>query len=235
MLHETGHGLYEQGLPQDKHALPSGSSVSLGIHESQSRLWENQVGRSRAFWEKWLPEAKKFFPSLSDWTSQDMIRAVNCAEPTFIRVEADEVTYDLHIILRFELEKQLIERTLSADDLPEAWNTTFHRLTGLVVTDDAEGCLQDIHWSLGALGYFPTYSLGNLNAAQLYSAALDQVPGIADDLVRGDYGSLLHWLGENVHAHGSRYLPDDLMNRATGRVTEAGPYLEHLRSRYLNS
>ncbi|MFT5403995.1 MAG: carboxypeptidase Taq [Verrucomicrobiales bacterium] len=235
VLHETGHGLYEQGLPQDKHALPSGTAVSLGIHESQSRLWENQVGRSRAFWEHWLPEAKRHFPGLADWSPEDMTRAVNRAERTFIRVEADEVTYDLHVILRFELEKQLVEGTLAVDDLPEAWNRTFHKLTGLTVTDHAQGCLQDIHWSMGALGYFPTYSLGNLNASQLYAAALDQVPTLSSDLASGDYASLLHWLGQNVHAHGSQLLPDALMTRATGRATEAEPYLAHLRSRYLNA
>ncbi|MDB2346261.1 carboxypeptidase M32 [bacterium] len=234
VLHETGHGLYEQGLPQDKHALPSGTAVSLGIHESQSRLWENQIGRSRAFWDHWLPVAQKHFPSLTDWTPEDMTRAVNQAERTFIRVEADEVTYDLHILLRFELEKQLIEGSLSVADLPEAWNTAFEDLTNLTVPDHANGCLQDIHWSMGALGYFPTYSLGNLNAAQLHAAALDQVLGLSNDLAKGNYASLLQWLQTNIHAHGSQLLPEELMTKATGRSTEIAPYLKHLRSRYVD-
>jgi carboxypeptidase Taq len=235
VLHETGHGLYEQGLPQDRHGLPSGTAVSLGIHESQSRLWENQVGRSRAFWEHWLPRAQHYFPSLASWTPEAITRAVNQAERSFIRVEADEVTYDLHIMLRFDIERRLFEHQLTVDDIPEAWNATFKDLTGLDISSDRQGCLQDIHWSLGAFGYFPTYSLGNLNAAQLFSAALEQSPGISTDLERGQYASLLHWLREHVHAHGSRYLPDDLMIRATGRPPEAAPYLDHLRSRYLPS
>ncbi len=234
VLHETGHGLYEQGLSQEKHALPSGSAVSLGIHESQSRLWENQVGRSRAFWEHWLPVAQKHFAALEDWTPEEITRAVNRAERSFIRVEADEVTYDLHIILRFEVERQLIKGSLAVNDVPEVWNTTFHELTGLHVNDDAQGCLQDIHWSLGALGYFPTYSLGNLNAAQLFAAALDQEPSLARDLEEADYSSLRNWLRGNIFAHGCRYLPNELMERATGRATEPEPYLAHLRSRYLD-
>ena len=235
VLHETGHGLYEQGLPQDKHALPSGTAVSLGIHESQSRLWENQIGRSRAFWEHWLPVAQGHFPSLTDWTAEDMTRVVNQAQRSFIRVEADEVTYDLHILLRFELEKQLIEGTLAVAELPEAWNASFTELMGLSVPDPAHGCLQDIHWSMGAFGYFPTYSLGNLNAAQLHAAAIDQVSGLESDLANGVYSSLLHWLQSQVHAHGSQLLPDELMKRATGRGTESTDYLKHLRSRYLGA
>ena len=149
-------------------------------------------------------------------------------------MEADEVTYDLHILLRFELEKQLIEGSLSVADLPEAWNTAFEDLTNLTVPDHANGCLQDIHWSMGALGYFPTYSLGNLNAAQLHAAALDQVPGLSNDLAKGNYASLLQWLQTNIHAHGSQLLPEELMTKATGRSTEIAPYLKHLRSRYVD-
>ena len=234
VMHETGHGLYEQGLCQDKHALPSGAAVSLGIHESQSRLWENQVGRSRAFWERWLPEAQQHFPDLADWSAEEMTRAVNQAERSFVRVEADEVTYDLHIILRFTLERQLIEGSLNVADVPDAWNATFKELTGLEVDNAAHGCLQDIHWSLGAMGYFPTYSLGNLNAAQLYEAAGEQISGLSSALSKGDYAPLLTWLQEKVHVPGSRYLPGELMERVTGRPTEPTPYLAHLRSRYID-
>lgn len=235
VLHETGHGLYEQGLPQEKHALPSGTAVSLGIHESQSRLWENQVGRSRAFWERWLPVAQTHFPFLQDWSPEEITRAVNQARRSLIRVEADEVTYDLHIILRFEIERELIEGALEADDVPQRWNERFSELMGLAVTDDAEGCLQDIHWSLGAMGYFPTYSLGNLNAAQLFATAQESIPGITSELEAANYTNLLMWLRENVHALGSQLLPDELMQRATGQATQVAPYLDHLRSRYVDS
>ncbi len=233
VLHETGHGLYEQGLCQECFAQPQGTSVSLGIHESQSRLWENQVGRSADFWNHWLPVAAKHFPHLANWTPEEMTRAVNQAALTFIRVEADEVTYDLHIMLRFEIEKQLIEGNLKVQDLPEQWNATFKDLTGLEVTNNVVGCLQDIHWSIGALGYFPTYSLGNLNAAQLFEAALAQTPSLNGDLAQGQYASLLVWLKSNVHQHGCRYLPNTLMEKATGRTTGSEAYLKHLRSRYL--
>lgn len=233
VLHETGHGLYEQGLCQDEFALPSGTAVSLGIHESQSRLWENQIGRSRAFWEHWLPEAKQHFSSLADWTVDDMTHAVNQAQLSFIRVEADEVTYDLHIMVRFEIEKSLIEGVLTVAEIPEAWNALFYEMTGLRVANDAKGCLQDIHWSLGAFGYFPTYSLGNVNAAQLYAAALKQVSGLESDLAQGRYTRLLEWLHQKIHHHGSCHLPGALMEQATGRATEPKDYLAHLRARYV--
>ncbi len=233
VLHETGHGLYEQGLRQDQHALPSGTAVSLGIHESQSRLWENQVGRSPAFWEHWLPQAVKHFPHLQDWSAEEITRAVNHAQRTHIRVEADEVTYDLHILLRFDLEKKLVEDTLDVADVPAYWNESFYELTGLKVDSDANGCLQDIHWSMGALGYFPTYSLGNLNAAQLFEHALESQSSLTSELAGGYYQGLLQWLQETIYQHGSRYLPNVLMERATGRETAVAPYLAHLRSRYL--
>lgn len=232
VMHEAGHGLYEQGLPQDKHALPSGASVSLGIHESQSRLWENHVGRGAAFWRHWLPRAAHYFPHLAEWTPEEMTAAVNRAERSFIRVEADELTYDLHIILRFDLERRLIERRLTVDEIPETWNAACLDLLGLEVRNDAEGCLQDIHWSMGAFGYFPTYTLGNLNAAQLFQQALTDAETVRQ-LEDGDYSRLLSWLQKAVHEHGCRHLPDELMRRATGRPTEPAPYLDHLRSRYL--
>ena len=233
VLHETGHGLYEQGLCQDSFALPQGTAVSLGIHESQSRLWENQVGRSADFWNHWLPIAAKHFPSLNSWVPEDMTRAVNQAALTFIRIEADEVTYDLHIMLRFEIEKQLIEGSLQVQDVPEQWRALFKELTGLHIRKESEGCLQDIHWSIGAFGYFPTYSLGNLNAAQLYEAALASNASLSSELSQGHYSALLTWLNQNVHLHGCRYLPNALMEKATGATTDPKAYLEHLRARYL--
>lgn len=234
VMHETGHGLYEQGLPNDdgEYALPISQSVSLGIHESQSRLWENQIGRSYEFWRKWLPAARRQFPTLKKVPPKQMFYAANRAKRSFIRVDADEVTYDSHIILRFQLEKALITGDLEPKDLPEAWNEKFQEFFGLTVPNDANGCLQDVHWSHGSIGYFPTYSLGNINAAQLFHAAL-QDSTVAEDVGKADYASLLDWLRTNVHAHGSRYTPNKLIEKATGEKPNPEYLLEHLRSRYI--
>ena len=234
VMHETGHALYEQGLPADRVGLPSGEAVSLGIHESQSRLWENHVGRTSQFWHLWHGTACKYLPDVARYSPEALANGVQRVAPSFIRVEADEVTYDLHILLRFEIELALIEGRLKVKDLPEAWNTRFHELFGLIVPDDARGVLQDIHWSLGSLGYFPTYTLGNLNAAQLMVAAEKKVPGLSDQLAQGNYAPLLRWLRENVHQHGRRYLPAELMRRATGEPTQARYRIEYLRNKYLN-
>jgi carboxypeptidase Taq len=234
VMHETGHALYEQGLRADRIGLPSGDAVSLGIHESQSRLWENHVGRTPQFWCLWHAAACKYLPDIARYSPADLASGVQRVAPSFIRVEADEVTYDLHILLRFEMELALIEGRLKVKDLPEAWNTRFHELFGLIVPDDTRGVLQDIHWSLGSLGYFPTYTIGNLNAAQLMFAAEKNISGLSDQLVRGNYAPLLHWLRENVHQHGRRYLPAELMRRATGHPTQARYRIEYLRNKYLN-
>jgi carboxypeptidase Taq len=234
VMHETGHALYEQGLRADRIGLPSGDAVSLGIHESQSRLWENHVGRTPQFWRLWHAAACKYLPDIARYSPEDLASGVQRVAPSFIRVEADEVTYDLHILLRFEMELALIEGRLKVKDLPEAWNTRFHELFGLIVPDDTRGVLQDIHWSLGSLGYFPTYTLGNLNAAQLMFAAEKKISGLPDQLVRGNYVPLLHWLRENVHQHGRRYLPAELMRKATGEPTQARYRIEYLRNKYLN-
>jgi carboxypeptidase Taq len=234
IMHETGHALYEQGLRADRVGLPSGDAVSLGIHESQSRLWENHVGRTPQFWQHWHGTACKFLPDVARYSPADLAAGVQRVAPSFIRVEADEVTYDLHILLRFEMELALIEGRLKVKDLPEAWNTRFCELFGLIVPDDARGVLQDIHWSLGSLGYFPTYTLGNLNAAQLMNAAQKSVPELSDQVGRGSYASLLQWLRENVHQHGRTYLPAELMRRATGEPTQARYRIEYLRNKYLH-
>lgn len=231
VLHEAGHGLYEQGLPPDDYGLPSGTAVSLGIHESQSRLWENHVGRSRAFWERWLPRAKELFPTLHVGIDE-MVAGVNRAEFSFIRVEADEATYDLHIMLRFSIERRLLNRELKIKHLPAAWNEEFQSLFGMTPPDDARGCLQDIHWSMGGMGYFPTYTLGNLNAAQLYHAARQDV-SIRTACDRADYAPLLAWLRPRVHAKGSVLTPRELMKSATGEATDAHWHLDHLRARFL--
>lgn len=233
VLHEAGHGLYDQGLRGDCHGQPVGKAVSLGVHESQSRLWENHVGRSLAFWECWLPRAVHYFPHLAGLTPEEMTRACNQARRSHIRVEADEVTYDLHIMLRFEIETAIFNGDLAVADIPGEWNRLFEDYFGLKVGHDAEGCLQDIHWSLAIFGYFPTYSLGNLNASHLYAAALEQRPGIVGQLAAGDYSGLLGWMREKIHQPGSRHLPNDLIARAAGAPATPSPHLAHLKRRYL--
>jgi carboxypeptidase Taq len=232
VLHEAGHGLYEQGLPAADFGLPSGASVSLGIHESQSRLWENHVGRSREFWQHWYPVAQEIFPQLADFPLEKFLRYIWRAAFSPIRVEADEATYDLHIILRFGLERRLVNGTLAINDVPEAWNESFRKLFGFTPPDDRHGCLQDIHWSMGGLGYFATYSLGNLNSAQLFAAA-KRDPAVAAGLQTADYAPLLAWLRRSVHAHGATLDPADLMKSATGKPPSPEDYLAHLTARYL--
>lgn len=232
ILHETGHGLYDQGLPKEHYGTPAGSAVSLGIHESQSRLWENHVGRDEAFWNFWHPRACHYFPSLARLTPAQITGAVNHVRPSFIRVEADQVTYDLHILLRFDLELKLIENQISVDDVPACWNEQFKQLLGLEVLNDAEGCLQDIHWSLGTIGYFPTYSLGNLNAAQLMARAHGEMPGLAKALACGEYHGLLEWLRDKIHRHGQQFRAPELIRLATGEPTGCAAHLAHLRKKF---
>ena len=232
IMHEAGHGLYDQGLPPEHFGTPRGQFVSLGIHESQSRLWENHVGRSAAFWEHWHPAACEHFPELKKFSPEQITAAVNRVTPSFIRVEADQVTYDLHILLRFEIEVKLIERQLAVADVPACWNEEFEKMFGLKVLKDADGCLQDIHWSGGALGYFPTYTLGNLNAAQLMRrAALDR-PALEAELARGEYGTLREWLREKIHRQGLRHRSTELMRQITGEPTGNSSHLEYLRKRF---
>ncbi|HEX4141522.1 MAG TPA: carboxypeptidase M32 [Candidatus Methylacidiphilales bacterium] len=231
-MHEAGHGLYTQGLDAAQFGTPMGTYVSLGIHESQSRLWENQVGRSRAFWAHWYARAKKIFPSLDALPLEDFWLLVNRVKPSLIRVEADEATYNLHIILRFEIEQKLVAGDLAVNDLPAAWNARFEQIFGLPVPDDARGCLQDTHWALGLIGYFPTYTLGNLNAAQLYAAAATHDPAMVEELAAGKYTRLLTWMRDNIHRHGRRYSPTELVTRATGEPTRATYFLDYLKGKY---
>ncbi len=232
VLHEAGHGLYELGLPEEDFGLPSGRACSLGIHESQSRLWENHVGRSRAFWQHWLPRAVEFFTHLKKLSLDDFLAAIHRSEYSFIRVEADEATYDLHILLRFDIERRLVSGTLAVKDVQEAWNALFAELFGMTPPDAARGCLQDIHWSMGGLGYFATYTLGNLNAAQLFAAARRQ-KRVATAMDAADYGPLLAWLREKVHAQGGAHLPGEIMRHATGKSTDASHHLRHLHTRFV--
>ncbi len=233
VMHEAGHGMYEQGLRKEAFGTPAGTYVSLGIHESQSRLWENQVGRAREFWAHWLPRAAHYFPGLAARTPEEMFAAVNRVRPSFIRVEADQVTYDLHVILRFGLERRILAGELAIRDVPAAWNEDFEAMFGLKVPDDAHGCLQDIHWSEGLIGYFPTYTLGNLAAAQLYRRALTDVPGLPAELAAGRYDGLLGWMREKVHAQGRRMPPGELVAAATGELTRVEYYLAGLREKFL--
>ena len=231
-MHEAGHGLYTQGLPTEYFGTPMGTYVSLGIHESQSRLWENQVGRSRDFWLQWYPRARERFPDLAKLPLEEFWLLINRVQPSHIRVEADEATYNLHVILRFEIEQKLVSGELAVADLPAAWNTRFEELFRIPVPDDARGCLQDTHWALGLIGYFPTYTLGTLNAAQLFAAALKQVPGLETDLRETKYERLLAWLQEKIHRHGRRYSPSELIQRATGEPPSASYFMDYLRAKY---
>jgi len=232
-MHEAGHGLYEQGLPKEElHGQPLAEALSLGIHESQSRMWENQVGRSRAFWEWALPEAKRIFGApLAPYEVDDLHCAVNSVRPNLIRVESDEVTYNLHIMLRFDLERAMIRGDLAPKDLPAAWNERIKSDLGLDVPDDRRGCLQDVHWSMGSIGYFPTYTLGNLYAAQLWEAAREAMPNLDGRIERGEFGKLLGWLRKEIHAHGRRFTADELCRRVTGRALDPQPLVGYLKTK----
>jgi carboxypeptidase Taq len=233
ILHEAGHGIYDQGLPRESFGLPTGEYVSLGIHESQSRMWENQVGRSHAFWEYFFPEAQSAFPeSLSNVALDDFYAAINDSRPSLIRVEADEVTYNLHILIRFELEKALLEDELRVDDLPAAWQEKYREYLGVVSPTDADGALQDVHWSAGLFGYFPTYALGNLYAAQFFAQAKQDLENLDGQFRRGEFGELREWLRANIHTHGRRYTPAQLADRITGKPLSHAPLMEHLTTKY---
>jgi len=232
-MHEAGHALYEQGVADAFYRTPLENTASLGVHESQSRLWENLVGRSRPFWEGAYPRLQRAFPEQLTRVGLDAFyAAINRVEPSFIRVEADEVTYNLHIMLRFELELALLEGSLSVADLPEAWNQGMQEMLGITPPDDASGVLQDVHWAIGLFGYFPTYTLGNLVSVQLFEAATAAHPQIPREIRAGKFATLLGWLRENVHRHGARYLPDELLQRATGSELDARPYLRYLTGKF---
>ncbi len=232
-IHETGHALYEQGL-NSRYPGALGGAASLGVHESQSRLWENLVGRSRPFWNHFYAPLQAAFPDALGGTSEDQwYRAINRVAPSLIRVEADEVTYNLHILLRFEMETALLSGALPVADAPEAWNKKMEDYFGLTPPDDAAGILQDVHWSAGLIGYFPTYTLGNILSVQLYRQAdKDSGGGLAAQIAAGDFAPLLSWLRENVHQWGRKFLPKDLAVRATGGPLDPAPYLAYLQDKF---
>jgi carboxypeptidase Taq len=229
VLHEAGHGMYEQGFDMDWFGTPIASAASLGVHESQSRLWENLVGLSEPFWEWCLPTARKWFPQLNSLTGDRAVTDLNRVRRSLIRIEADEVTYNLHILIRFELELELIENQLEAQDLPVAWGDKYQAYLGIRPGTDTEGVLQDVHWSAGLIGYFPTYTLGNIYSAQLFEAA-DRDLGGVDALVRqGEFRPLLEWLRKHIHGYGRRYEPMALIERATGQPISSVPLVKHLQ------
>jgi len=232
-LHEAGHAMYEQGVSEVFERTPLSDGTSLGIHESQSRLWENLVGRSRPFWKAFYPKLKKSFSKqLGSVEMEEFYRAINKVEPSFIRVEADEATYNLHIMLRFDLEIALMQGDIEVLDLPAAWNEKFEEYLGLTPPDDAMGVLQDIHWSAGLFGYFPTYALGNLVASQLWERIEEDIPDIAAQIEKAQFGDLLTWLQEKVHIFGGKFMPTELIKRATGSDLAAEPYLNYLRRKF---
>jgi carboxypeptidase Taq len=231
-MHEAGHGMYEQGLPFDHVGTPMGRSVSLGIHESQSRMWENQVGRSRAFWRWCHPTLKDHFgDAVKGFSLSEVYGAANIVEPSFIRVEADEATYNMHIMVRFELERALLNGDLNAKDVPAVWNRKYKEYLGVAVPDDRRGCLQDVHWSTCSMGYFPTYTLGTLYAAQFFDAAREEIPDLEDQFAAGEFGALRSWLNENIHAHGQRFRAADLCKVVTGRPLSADSLMDYLEAK----
>ena len=232
-MHEAGHALYTQGVDPAYARTPLDGGTSMGVHESQSRLWENLVGRSQQFWSHYYPTLREVFPeALKGVDVEAFYEAINALKPSEIRVEADEVTYNLHVMLRFELEVALIEGALPVADLPAAWNSKMQEYLGITPENDASGVLQDIHWADGLFGYFPTYAIGNVLSVQLFDAALKAHPGIPEQIQKGEFSTLLGWLRENVHRHGSRYYPDELIEKATGRPLDVAPYLRHLEDKF---
>jgi carboxypeptidase Taq len=234
VLHEVGHALYEQGLDPAHYGTPMGEAASLGLHESQSRLWENFVGRRRAFWQHFFPRARGVFhEALHDVRLDPFLKSLNRVECSLIRTDADEVTYNLHILIRFELEQALLSGDLPVGDLPGAWAEAYRDSLGIVPASDREGCLQDGHWAEGLLGYFPTYALGNVYAAQLVAAAARELGDLDAQFARGDFGGLLGWLRDRVHRHGQRYTAAGLVERATGAPPDSRALIESLRTRYV--
>ena len=232
-IHEGGHALYEQGLPSEQYGLPLGQAVSLGIHESQSRLWENNVGRSRAYWQAHYGNLQQRFPdNLSEVSLDQFYAAINKIEPNLIRTEADELHYHFHVLIRFEIEKGLMEGALQATDLRDIWNEKYRAYLGVEVPDDLRGVLQDVHWSHGSIGYFPTYSLGSFYAAQFFAQAEKDLPGLSNQIADGDSSALLGWLRENIHQHGRRYGAAELCQRITGEPLNFRYFMDYAQRKF---
>lgn len=232
-MHEAGHAMYGQGVDKKYNRHPLNGSSSLAIHESQSRLWENLIGRSKEFWSFFYPSLQMLFPEhLGNVSQQDFYRGINKIEPSLIRVEADEATYNLHVMLRLEIEIGLMEGTIEVKDLPEIWNAKMKEYLGVTPSNDAEGVLQDVHWSGGMIGYFPTYALGNLASVQLWDKMLEDHPNIPDEIAQGKFDTILGWMREKVHRFGSKFEPQEIMLKATGSKITPEPYMRYLQTKY---
>ncbi len=232
-VHEGGHALYEQGIPLKFERTVLGTGATLGLHESQSRLWENQVGSSRPFWRHYFPIMRAFFiEQLHDVDFETFYRAINKVQPSFIRVDADEVTYNMHIFVRFELEKAMLTGDLKVEDVPEAWNAKYEAYLGITPPDDGVGCLQDVHWSHGTIGYFPTYTLGNIISAQLYARIRRDIPDLEAQIAQANFAPLLDWLHQHIHIHGAKFTAPELLERELGQTLDAKPLLDYLRAKY---
>lgn len=231
-IHEGGHGIYEQNISDELAGTTLASGVSSGIHESQSRFYENILGRSREFWNYFYPDVKKTYPHFKDVDFEDFYRAINIVRPSLIRVDADELTYSLHIIIRYELEKALINDEIRVEDLPRAWKEKYKEYLGVEPENDGVGVLQDVHWSGGMFGYFPSYALGNLYGAQFYHAMLKSIPDAMEQVEKGEFGAIKEWLKENIHKHGSVYKPSELIKMATGEELSARYFIEYLNRKY---
>jgi len=232
-MHESGHALYELGSKQDYERTPLAGGASLAVHESQSRMWENLVGRSLPFWEHFYPEFQKIFPAqVGNIDLDTFYKGINKVESSLIRVNADEATYNMHIMLRLELEIGMVEGKVEVKDLPEIWIAKMDEYLGVIPPDDAKGVLQDVHWSSGMMGYFSTYALGNLISAQLWEKITADIPDLADQFRNGKFGALLAWLREKIHVHGNKYEPQELVQRVTGSKIDAAPYVRYLKKKY---
>ena len=231
-IHESGHAIYEQGLPKKQFGTPLGEAASFGIHESQSRLWENLIGRSREFWEYALPILKGHYPQIKEVKLEDWYRMVNVVKPSLIRVEADEVTYSLHIMLRFDIENMIINGDVKVDDIPALWNDKMEEYFGIRPKDDSEGLMQDVHWSFGGFGYFPSYAMGNLYGAQIMEQAEKEIPELWKKVSKGEFLPLKNWLNEKVHKHGRFYDPEDLIKVISGAPLSPDPFMNYLEKKY---
>ncbi len=232
-IHEAGHAMYEQGLPESDARSPLFDAPGLGVHESQSRFWEIRIAHSRPFWSHYLPTLKQYFPGQLDGVDDEAFyRAANRVEPTLIRVEADEVCYNLHVIIRFELEVRIFNGELSVADLPAAWNDLYKRYLGIDVPNDAQGCLQDVHWAYGSFGYFPTYTVGNIYCAMLTEKMQADIPTMWDDCAAGRFDAILGWLRQNIHRHGKRFGAVELIEQATGHKVSCDALIRHLEGKY---
>ena len=231
-IHESGHAIYEQGLNKDHYSDPLGQAASFGIHESQSRLWENPVGRSKEFWTYALPILKEHYPQLKDVSPDDWYRMANIVKPSMIRVESDEVYYSLHIMLRFDIESEIINGDIDVNDIPALWNKKMKEYFGITPANDSEGVMQDVHWSFGGFGYFPSYAMGNLYGAQIMEQAEKDIPGFWDKIKKGEFLPLKEWLNEKVHKHGRFYDPEKLIEVITDSPLSADPFMNYLEKKY---